>query len=84
MDPATAMIIYSAISSGAKAGSDYLSSKRNAKEKKRETRASVLHESLQRSAEDEAHRLKENRRLSKRKSQSMQDTADLVRRAFDI
>lgn len=84
MDPATAMIIYSAVSSGAKAGNKYLSSKRKAKEYRRETGASLAHEALQRSAEDEAHRLKENRRKTKRKSQSMQETADLVRRAFEI
>lgn len=84
MDPATAMIIYSAVSSGAKAGSKYLSSKRKAKEARRETGASMLHESLQRSAEDEAHRLKENKKRTKRKSQSMQETADLVRRAFEV
>lgn len=91
VEPGTAMLIASAIQAAAKAGGDYLGSKkekkagkRRAKETKRETYAGLLQDSLQRGAELEGHRLSGRSKLGKRKSQSMQDTADLVRGAFKL
>lgn len=91
MDPATAMLISSAIASSAKVGGEALSAlkgkkagKLRAKETKRSTKSSLLREALQRSAELEAHRLKGKSQLGKRKAQSYQDTADLVRGALNI
>jgi hypothetical protein len=91
MDPGTAMIIATALSTAAKAGGEGLSSqnakkvgKRRAKETKRETHAGSLNEALQGSAELEAHGLKSQSKLGKRRAQSLQDSSDLVRGAFKI
>ena len=90
VDPATAMLVATAIGAGAKAGSDYLGSKKEkkagrhrAKETKRETYAGLIQDALQREAELEGHRLSSRNKLGKRKAQSMQETADLVRGAFN-
>lgn len=91
MDPGTAMLIASAIAAAAKGTGDYLGNrsqkeqaKRRAKETKRETHASLYQDALNRSAELEGQRLKGRNTIGKRKSQSMQDTADLLRGAFNI
>lgn len=91
MDPATAMLIATAVATAAKAGSDYMggkgeekAAKRRAKETKRETRAGLLQDSLQRSAELESHRLASRQKLGKRRNQSHQETSDLIRGAFKI
>lgn len=91
VDPGTAMIIATAVAAAAKGAGDFFSgqsqekqAKRRAKESKRETQAGLFQDALQRSAELEAHRLASRQKLGKRKSQSMQDTADLVRGAFNI
>jgi len=91
VDPGTAMLIATAIASAAKGAGDYFSSetskksgKRKAKETRRETAANLLNDSLQGRAEMEAQRLGGTSKLTKRKSQSMQDTSDLVREAFNI
>jgi hypothetical protein len=91
VDPGTAMLIATAVSSAAKAGGDSLSNsnankaaKRRSKETKRETQAGLFQDALQRSAELEAHRLQSRNKMGKRKAQSLQDTADLVRGAFNI
>lgn len=91
MDPATATIIATAIASAAKGASQHFSGKseerahkRRAKETKRESHAGMLQDALQRSAELESHRLGSRQKLGKRKAQSSQETADLVRRAFNI
>lgn len=91
MDPGTAILISSAISGLAKGAGDLLSgqgskkqAKRRAKESKRETHAGLYQDALQRSAELEAHRLASRDKLAKSKSQSMQNTADLLRGAFNI
>lgn len=91
MDPGTAMLIANAIATAVKSGGEALSTaaqkratKKKAKEMHRETKAGLFDDALQRSAELEAQRLKGTSQLSKRKSQSMQDTADLLRGAFSI
>lgn len=91
VDPGTAMLIATAVATAAKGGGDYLSSqgslrqaKRRAKETKRETHAGLLQDAMQRSAELEGHGLASRKKLGQRKAQSMQDTADLVREAFNI
>ena len=91
IDPGTAMLIATAVATAAKGGADYLGARkekkagaRRAKETERETRAGLYQDALQRSAELEAQRLGSSRRIGKRQSQSMQDTADLLRGAFNI
>lgn len=91
LDPGTAMLIATAVASASKGGSDYLGAKRDKKagkrraaETERETKAGILSDSLQRSAEMEAHQLSGSKRKGKRRFQSMQDTADLLRGAFSI
>lgn len=91
VDPGTAMLIATAVATAAKGAGDFFSGqnakkagKMRAKETKRETQASMLNDALQRSAELEAQGVKSRNKLGKRKSQSMQDTADLVRGAFNI
>lgn len=91
VDPGTAMLIATAVATAAKGAGDFMSgqgaeqaAKRRAKEAKRETQAGLFQDALQRSAELEAHRLSSRNRLGKRKGQSMQDTADLVRGALSI
>ena len=91
MDPGTATIIAAAIAATAKGTSDYLtgakekkSAKRRAKETKRETYSGMLQDAMDRNAELSAHGLKSSGKLSKAKTQSAQDSSDLVRRAFNI
>ncbi len=91
MDPGTAMLIATAVSTAAKAGGDAMSNssaakaaKLRTKETKRETHAGVFQDALQRSAELEAHRLQSRGKMGKRRAQSLQDTSDLVRGAFNI
>lgn len=91
VDPGTAMLIATAVATAAKAGGDAISnskankaSKMRSKETKRETQAGLFQDALQRSAELEAHRLQSRNKMGKRKAQSLQDTSDLVRGAFNI
>lgn len=91
VDPATATIIASAVGAGASMGSKALGSKAKKKagkyalkEMKRETLASLLQDALNRDTELEAHKLGTRAKKSRRRTQSLQDTADLVRGAFSI
>jgi hypothetical protein len=91
MDPGTAMLIATAVATAAKGASDFMggqseekAAKRRAKEMKRETHAGLLQDALQRSAELESHRLGSRQKLGKRRTQSLQDTSDLLRGAFNI
>ncbi len=91
VDPATAMLIATAVATAAQGAGSYLSGKKSekgsklrSKETKRETHAGLLQDAMQRNAELEAHRLSSRGRKGKRKAQSMQDTSDLVRGAFNI
>jgi hypothetical protein len=91
MDPGTAMLIATAVATAAKAGGDALSNSnakkaasRRAKETKRETQAGLMNDALQRSAELEAHGLQSRGKMGKRRAQSINDTADLVRGALRI
>lgn len=91
MDPGTAMLVATAVATAAKGAGDFFSNKsakkqvkRKAKEAKRETEAGLLDEAMNRSAELEAHRLSSRNKLGKRRAQSTQDTADLVRGALNI
>lgn len=91
VDPGTAMLIATAVATAAKGAGDYMSgqnakkaAKLRAKETKRETQAGLFQDALQRSAELEAQRLGSSNRLGKRRTQSMQETADLLRGAFNI
>jgi hypothetical protein len=91
LDPGTAILISSAIAAGGQ-GIGSLVSKNKAtkaaamriKQMKRETRAGLLEDAQQRNAELEGHRLSSRARSGKRSSQTMQNTADLVRGAFNI
>lgn len=91
VDPGTAMLIATAVATAAKAGGDAMSSsnaakaaKRRAKETKRETQGNLLHDALQRSAELQAHGLQSRGKMGKRRAQSMNDTAEMVRGALKI
>lgn len=91
MDPGTAMLIATAISTAVKAGGDAMSNsnaakaaKRRAKETKRETQGGLLQDQLQRSAELQAHGLQSRGKMGKRRAQSMNDTAEMVRGALRI
>lgn len=91
MDPATAMLIATAVATTAKGVGDWMSSnkqkkagKMRAKEMKRETLSGLVNDALQGSAELHGQGLTSRAKLGKRKGQSMQDTADLVRGAFNI
>jgi pyridoxal/pyridoxine/pyridoxamine kinase len=91
VDPGTAMLIATAVATAAKGAGDYMagqSSKKSAKrrslETKRETQAALLENALTNTAELEGHRLGTRKNLAKRKTQSLQDTSDLVRGAFNI
>lgn len=91
VDPGTAMLIATAVAAAAKGTGDYLSgkgsdkaAKRKAKEMRRETEANVFDQALNRSAELEASRLQGRSKLGKRRAQSSQDTADLLRGALNI
>lgn len=91
VDPATAMLIATAVATAAKGAGEYTSgqgakkaAKRRAKETRRETESGLLHDVMQRGAELSAHGLQNKGKLTKRKSQSMHDTADLVRGALNI
>ena len=88
--PVVAMLGAAAIAA-AKGAGDYFSSKkqeragkRRAKETKRETYANLIENALNRSGELEASQLQGRNKLNKRRSQSLQDTSDLVRGAFNI
>lgn len=54
------------------------------KENKRETIAHLINDALQGSGELQAHGMSSRSRLGKRRSQSQQDTSDLVRGALNI
>lgn len=91
MDPATGMIIAATIASAAQAGGSAYqgaqskkAGKAKAKEMKRETYATMLNDALQRSAEIEGQRLQSGMKLGKRRSQSLVDSASLLREAFGI
>jgi hypothetical protein len=91
MDPGTAMIVASAIAATAQGAGKMLSNnqaekaaKLRAKEMKRETAASLFGDALNRSAELEATRLAGRKKMGTRRAQSLQETADLLRGAFNI
>lgn len=91
VDPGTAMLISSAISAAAQGGGSMLANqaqkraqKKVAKESRRETRAGMLQDTLQRGAELEGQRLEGRKRLAKSKVKSHMETADIVRGALDI
>ena len=91
MDPATAMLVATAVSTAATAGSKALASKKEkkmgkyrSKEMERETASGLLMDALQRGSDIENQRLESSARLGKRRSQSMQETANLLRGAYGI
>lgn len=91
VDPGTAMLIATAVATAAKGAGDYMSGKNStkaaklrAKETRRETQAGLFNDALQRSAELQEQRLAGTRKLGKRKANSMQETADLLRGAFNV
>ena len=91
MDPGTATIIATALATAAKSAGEAASgasaskaAKRRSKESKRETYAGLLNDALQGGSELQAHHMHTRGRSTKRSAQSMQDTADLVRGAFNI
>lgn len=58
-------------------------SKLRSKELKRETRADLLNDSMNRRAELQEHNLSSRAKMGKRRTSSMQNTADLVRGALN-
>jgi hypothetical protein len=91
MDPGTIALIAAAVSSAAHVGSQAFSGKKQkktgklrAREMQRETEAGLINDYQQRQAEMEGHRLKGRAALGKRRAQSLQDTSDLLRGAFNI
>ena len=91
VDPGTAMLIATAVATAAKGAGDYMSgnnakkaAKLRAKETRRETQAGLFNDALQRSAELEEQRLAGTRKLGKRRANSLQETADLLRGAFNV
>jgi len=91
MDPATGMIIAASIAAAAQGGMGALQGaqakklgKMKAKEMKRETYGTLLNDALQRNAEIEGQRLQSGMKLGKRRSQSLIDSASLLREAFGI
>lgn len=91
VDPGTAMLIATAVAAAAKGAGDYFSGqkekkagKMRAKETKRETLANLMNDALQGSAELHTHGLSSRAKMGKRRAQSLQDTSDLVRGAFNI
>lgn len=91
VDPGTAMLIATAVATAAKGAGDFMSNKKadkaskmRAKETKRETLAGLYDEALNRSAELQAQRLNSRKRLGKAQGNALQDTASLVRGAFNI
>ena len=91
VDPGTAALLATAVSTAAKGAGDYMSSEKSrkvgkyrAKETKRETFADLLNDALQRSAELEAQRLAGTQKLTKRRTQSLMDSSDLIRGALNI
>ena len=91
MDPGTAMLIATAIATAAKGTSDYMTNRsqnkaasRRAKEVKRETQGGLYNEAFNRSADLEAHGLKSRKKVGQRRAQSMNDTSELIRGAFNI
>ena len=58
-------------------------SKLRSKEMKRETRADLLNDSMNRRAELQEHNLSNRAKMGKRRTASMQSTADLVRGALN-
>ena len=91
VDPGTAMLIATAVATAAKGAGDYMGNqeqkkqaKRRAKETKRETQAGLFQNALDRSAELQAHRLASRQKLGKRRSQSLQDTTDIVSGALSL
>ena len=91
VSPATAMLIATAVSAAAKGASDYFgnkkekkANKRRAKETERETKANLVQDALQRSAELKGHKLSSHRKLAKGRAASSQETSDLIRGALKI
>ena len=91
VDPGTAMLIATAVATAAKGAGDFLggnnakkAAKRRAKETQRETEAGLYNEALQRSAELEEQRLRGRNKLGKRRANSLQETSDLLRGAFNV
>ena len=91
VDPGTAMLIATAVATAAKGAGDYMSgqnagkaAKMRAKETRRETQAGLFNDALERSAQLQEQRLAGTRKLGKRRANSMQETADLLRGAFNV
>ena len=89
--PAVAMLIATAISAAAKGAGDYASAQQGKKasklrstETKRDSESNLLHEALQRSAETEANHLQNRNKMGKSKANSLKNTSDLLRGAFNI
>lgn len=91
VDPATATLIATALAESAKGASQYLGSKKEkkggklrAQELRRETLAGLLSGAHQGATEYEAHRLERRAKGAKRRSKSLQETADVVRGALSV
>lgn len=91
VDPGTAMLVSAIIGAGAAGTGGALAnrkakkaSKIRSKELERETKAGLVEDALQRENEAEAHRLSSSAKKSKRGARTMQETADMIRGAFNI
>lgn len=91
IDPVTGMLIATAISTAVKGIGEGFAHKKakkaaklRSKETKRETLSGLLDDALYGSAELQSHGLDTTARKAKKKTEGMQNTADLVRGAFNI
>jgi len=91
VDPATATLIFGALSKAAEGAGEGIksryakkTSKLKAKEAKRETFADLLNQALNQGAELPTHRLARRSKQGKRYAQTFQNTADLVRGAANL
>jgi hypothetical protein len=91
MNPGVAILIASALSAGAQGASAANSASNSkkeqrmrAKEMEREIAAGLHTDIAQRGAELEGQRLQGRKKLGQRRTQSLADSSDLVRRAFNI
>ena len=89
LDPITgSVIVLTALAKGAQDYFHHKSEKkrgeRRAKETKRETHANLLQDQIHRRAEAVAHGEENRKKTAKRRADTMQETADLVRNAVNI
>lgn len=91
IDPATGLIVASLVSSAAQGGMGALASQREKKAAKRranlmkkQTYSDLFNDAAMRGVDIEGQRMQSGAKLGQRRSQSMIDTAALLREAFGL